>query len=77
MAERTIHTCPTCKLPYLGNVCESCFESAPEAKQTKFITEYLRDFDHHYQDDVKKYAPTPGTAKPIKSTDYHRSTLVL
>ena len=62
MAERTIHTCPTCKLPYLGTVCESCFESASEVEQSAFIKEYLKDFDQYHQDNPKKYAPTPGTA---------------
>ena len=62
MTERTIHRCPSCNQSYLGTVCESCFESAPEVEQTAFITEYLKD---------KKYAPVPGTASsfsaPIKS----------
>ena len=67
VAERTIHTCPTCKLPYLGTVCESCFESAPEVEQTKFITEYLKNFDQYHQDNPKKYAPTPGTASSFSA----------
>ena len=69
MSEKTIHRCPTCGDSYLGNVCESCFKSAPEDEQTAFIKEYLKDFDHHYQDNVadskKNYAPTPGTTKPV------------
>ncbi len=74
MSERTIHTCPTCKLPYLGTVCESCFKSAPEVEQTAFIKQYLKEFDHHYQDNVaapsKNYAPTPGTTKPKTASSF-------
>ena len=58
MSERTIHKCPSCNQTYLGNVCESCFESAPEVEQTAFITEYLKD---------KKYAPVPGTASSFSA----------
>ena len=64
MAERTIHKCPSCNQTYLGNVCESCFESAPEVEQTEFIKEYLKDFDQWHD---KKYAPIPGDVQPIIS----------
>lgn len=70
MAERTIHKCPSCNQSYLGNVCESCFESAPEVEQTAFITEYLKNFDQYHQDNPRKYAPIPGVDPPIQPSSF-------
>ena len=64
---RNIHKCPSCNQTYLGNVCESCFESAPGVEQTAFIKEYLKDFDQYHD---KKYAPIPGDVQPFKSSSF-------